>query len=75
MSKHAHFDGMSWPLPDELEYTLRYGTPSRGDILMAASIVSAYQELIFCTDKKRRTVVRELRKAIKPTPERRDVDG
>lgn len=61
----AHFGGMSWPRPceefDEVNWRLRYGTPSRSDLYLAASVLSAYRELIVATEKHRRMVVRTLR--------------
>lgn len=68
MRSHVRFGEMNWPLPGThtdpaLEWKLRYGTPSRSDLLVAASIVAAYEELIDCPETKRRYVVRELRKA------------
>jgi hypothetical protein len=41
-------DGTVWPDPDdpgEVSWRLRYGTPSKEDLLWAASVVSAYREL------------------------------
>jgi len=47
----------------ELEWTLRFGTPvSKEDCLYAASVISAYRELVLCPWPKREMVVRELRK-------------
>lgn len=67
---YAHFDGMTWPLPDpELDWRLRYGKPSRDDFMKAAFIISAYASLIWCPDHKRRRVIRELRsQSVPPTP-------
>lgn len=41
-------DGTVWPNPDdpaEVQWRLRYGTPSKEDLLWAASAASAYREL------------------------------
>lgn len=41
-------DGTVWPSPDdprEVEWRLRYGTPSEIDRLYAASVIHAYREL------------------------------
>lgn len=58
----ALFDGMTWPMPfTELEWTLRYGTPTRGQLLRAASILAAYDEIVRSPERKRRYVVRNLR--------------
>lgn len=64
----VHFDGMSWPRPGDdtdpdLEWVMRYAQPSRSDMLRAASIIAAYRELLTCTDRKRRYVIRQIRKA------------
>jgi hypothetical protein len=57
---------MTWPLPDEgmdeLEWRLRYaGEVPKTDRLVAASILSAYRELVACNRRKRELVVRELK--------------
>lgn len=38
----------SWPMPGatDLEWVLRYGTPTRQDLLGAADIIAAYRALI-----------------------------
>jgi len=64
-------DGSVWPRtgdsedPGEvgLEWRVRYAPESitRGDQLHLASIVSAYRELLRCTEKRRRVVVRGMR--------------
>lgn len=70
MSKHIVLsDGSSWTLPavesdDEygVGHTLRYGTPSRSDLLVAASIIDAYGYLLVqSTREKRDLVCREIR--------------
>ena len=66
MSKHfVRFDQMTWPLPNnDLIWRLTHGGEvSRGDAILAASIVGAYASLIFAKDRKRRIVIREIRKA------------
>lgn len=47
----SFYNGTVWPVPDSskdpgLEWTLRYGTPTKEDLLMAASVVAAYCALI-----------------------------
>lgn len=63
---YAHFNEMTWPVPGEgsreLEWRMRYGTPSQTDRYLAASIISAYEALIAATQPKRAHVVREIRK-------------
>jgi hypothetical protein len=58
-------DGSIWPkqhVPD-LEWTLRYGRPE--DVvavrMVAASVVSAYEEIVRAKTARRNQVVRELR--------------
>lgn len=64
--------GGTWPtamdLPDDsLEWRLRYGSDPQlvKDRYCAASIVSAYRQLITLPRKAREEVIRELRAAIK----------
>lgn len=64
--RHVSWDNMTWPRyleheDDSVEGRLRYGTPSREDLLYAASVMAAYAALVGSTDKKRREVVRMLR--------------
>lgn len=62
----AHFDNMTWPLPNgELEWRLRYAPniPLR-DRLVAASILSAYAQMVGDPTTKRQKVVRALRAAL-----------
>ena len=65
-----NFNGMCWPVPckrlDELENALRYGPRDAvfdmKDRLLAASVIAAYQDLIWSTIAKRNDISRELRK-------------
>jgi hypothetical protein len=67
----ARDGGDTWPTPmDEsetsLEWRLRYATQMpMGDRMCAASIVSAYRELIALPRWRRDEVIRDLRAAIK----------
>lgn len=58
---------MAWPSIgqrlQDAEWTLRYGDPTREDILFAASILNAYHALVLKTAKDRAEIVRELRAA------------
>lgn len=47
----------------DAEWTLRYGEPTREDLLFAASILNAYRSLVLRTEKVRAEIVRELRAA------------
>lgn len=64
----ARFDTMAWPRPDvamaEIEWRLRHGTPSKADIMAAASVISAYRQMVFDPEKKRRVVIRHLRESV-----------
>lgn len=59
---------MTWPFPGkrlaEVEWALRYGEPTRSDLLVAASVISAYEALVLDPQRKRQMVVRELRRAV-----------
>jgi hypothetical protein len=57
-----------WPVDSEeitVQWSLRYGNPSKSELLRAAEILSAYKSLIFSTQKRRNRVCKELRKAFK----------
>lgn len=65
-SRHVRFDGMTWPDPRdpaEVEWTLRYGRPTRGDLLTAASFIAAYKQLVYDNQTVRNGKVRALRAA------------
>jgi hypothetical protein len=64
-----------WPLVEKddekggLEWRLRYGNPSREDMLKAASIVSAYDNLInFFTQKRQREILGQLKRVEQEVP-------
>jgi hypothetical protein len=64
--RFINWNSMSWPLhiendDDSVEWRLRYGQPTKQDLLVAASIMSAYRTLVTCTQKKRMEVVAVLR--------------
>jgi hypothetical protein len=59
-------------LPDnEVEHTLRYGTEENiyAQRLYAASVISAYNNLINATNERRNKVCNEIKKAIKDDAE------
>ena len=68
--KNAHFDGMAWPIPDEkisdVNWRLRHqqGEISINDRLIAASILSAYADLIAKTNKERNHIVSNIKNSI-----------
>jgi hypothetical protein len=78
----AMTEGGTWPTPmDEvdtsLEWRLRYANPEQlvKDRFLAASIVSAYRELIRLPRWRRDEVVGQLRTAIKSSQSDRPGDG
>lgn len=62
--------GYTWcaPCPDmeELERTLRWGEPTRQQILAAASVMACYATLVEMSERDRRKVLREIRKGPSP---------
>ena len=62
---YRSFGGMCWPAAGDgianLEWSLRYGDSEKFR-MAAASVISAYRELIALPEKKRNAVIRELRK-------------
>lgn len=65
----ASFDGMCWTLPSqrvaEIAHKVHWGTPSKEELSILASLVSCYATLIDMPEKMRRVRIRQLRKAIK----------
>ena len=65
-SSFLRFEGMTWPNPDDpkgVQWRLRYGTPSREDLLVAASTMHAYAHLISLTQRERNNRVSQIRSA------------
>jgi len=61
------FDGMSWPNPTDpldVEWSMRYGNPSREQMLVAASFVAAYRHLVEDSAVRRNEKITALRTAI-----------
>lgn len=57
----------TWPNPNdprEVQWRLRYGTPSREDLLFAASTMAAYSYLLGIPQRRRCSVVAQIRKAL-----------
>jgi hypothetical protein len=64
-SAFLHFDGMCWPNPDdpnETQWRLRYGTPTRADLLFAAHVMCAYGQLVEDSQQVRNAKVAGLRR-------------
>lgn len=59
------FDNMCWPCPGErlsdLAWVLTWGTPTKGDHLLAAAVIGAYCQMIGDPAKHRQRVIAELR--------------
>jgi hypothetical protein len=64
---YATFDGMVWNLPGEymsdVEWALRYGQPTKQQLLYAAGVIEAYRQMVADPEEKRRKVIRALRSA------------
>jgi hypothetical protein len=67
-------DGTAWPLPendegdryhDRVAWRLRYGQPSKSDLLVAADVMAAYEALIYQTQKRRNEIASAIRAATK----------
>jgi hypothetical protein len=66
---YRNFDGMCWPAPGErlaevansLAHAVAFAEMRR-DLLVAASVIEAYRELILLPATKRNAIIRELRK-------------
>lgn len=71
---YRSFKDMTWPCPGErmgeIEWQLRYGEPSRKDLLSAASVLAAYQHLIEMPERRRREIIPELRAGSNITSDR-----
>ena len=73
MSKPQSFlvlpDDTTWPNPhdpNEVQWRLRYGTPTRSDLLVAAEVMAAYRALVHATSHRRAEVVRHLKPKRRP---------
>lgn len=65
-SSYLRFDGMTWPNPVDpngVQWRLRYGTPSKSDLLVAASFMHAYSHLIELPRREREQRISALRAA------------
>lgn len=59
---YVRFEDMTWPLPmGPVEWKLRYGSPTKEDLLAAAGILAAYHQMIFDPESKRRKIIKGLR--------------
>lgn len=66
MRAYRVFSGQAWPVPGDrctdLQWQLRYGTLTKQDLLLAASYLAAFEQLVALPQRERNDVVRELRK-------------
>lgn len=61
---HTLPDHTVWPKPSacrELEHALRYGTPTKAQLMLAASVAAAYSVAMTCTGKRREQVAAFIR--------------
>lgn len=65
---YRHFNGMCWPVPSsdmaELAWRAVHSTPSKTDLLVMASVITAYHELVTLPATKRNSIISELRKGM-----------
>lgn len=64
---YLHFDGMAWPNPIDpldVEWSLRYGTPTREQLNVAASMIAAYKQLVEDPKTRRDAKVAGIRRAL-----------
>jgi hypothetical protein len=68
LQTHLLFDEMSWPNPQatgDLEWDLRYGQPTKNDLLMAASVVSAYRALFEKPTSRSSEIIRTIKRMLR----------
>jgi hypothetical protein len=64
---YLHFDGMCWPNPLdplEVEHRIRTGIPNKSDLLVAASFMAAYRDLLALSKTKRSRRCRQILSAL-----------
>lgn len=65
-------EGMTWPAPsdalDDVQWRLRFSSPTKSDLLVAAGVMAAYNQMVADPKSKRDMIVRELRKGPNLTP-------
>lgn len=70
---HVSFPQMCWPRPGdhmgELEWRLRYGEPSKQDMIVAAGVISAYTQMICDRSSSRvKKICKAIRKNVHVAP-------
>jgi len=63
--RSVHFDEMTWPRAleddnDSVQWRLRYGIPTKEDLLFAASVMAAYTALVYKKQKDRNAICKVL---------------
>ena len=61
---YVNIEGMTWPNPldpGKLISTLTWGTPDKNDLLLAASYISAYQQLFKDGQKIRNWKIQQIK--------------
>lgn len=67
---YLNFDEMTWPNPEDpadVEWALRYGTPTPTQLNIAASMIAAYRQLIEDPARRRNEKITGIRNAMKET--------
>ena len=67
---YVRVEGTTWPNPNdprEVEWRLRYGTPTREDLLLAASFIHAYRYLFLTTTAMRNHRITTIKEAVRDT--------
>lgn len=68
---YLHFGGMTWPNPldpNEVQRKLRFGEPTKADLLVAAAFMDAYAHLIALPSRTRAKRVAEIRALLAEYP-------
>lgn len=62
---HRHFDDMCWTVIDDryhdIAWKLRYGNPTKNELMLAATVMSNYARLVEIPYKDANARVREIR--------------
>lgn len=64
---YLFFEGMTWPDPTDpldVEWSLRYGTPTSAQLRVAASMIAAYKQLVTDSVRSRNAKIAALRTAV-----------
>jgi len=67
MSSYVKLDDCVWPNPKDengIQWKLRYGQPTKEDLLVAASFLSAYKALFFMSQKDAMIKINKIKRSI-----------